>query len=647
MRDSADNGPPEIVIDFGQNVAGILNINFAGSQNKTDGLPGLRLAFSETLEFLTNRSDFTRSDNARGEDKLTNGTDQIAVQNEPYTWRDLLGCQFEQQKVCSDGLHGFRYVKLWLEGLPSDAPYISSTGSIAISSVRLEWSAFLGTPESFTGWFECSNEELTQWWYDGVYTVDLGTDVFLANETEPRDARSPSLEGKQVLFDGAKRDRDPYVGDLAVASLTSYLSHDFAESTRNVLEDLALHQRADGWIPPASINNYSLPLFDYPLWWVVCSVDFTMYSGNTSYVEAYWPAILKVIDEYYPKYMEKDTGLLVKSAEMGYGDYAFLPRSGPVTYYNALYVHTLRYTSTLAAVLGRTDDAHRWASRAETLSKAVRKHNFDSRVKAFYDGGSCPNDKAGTYCDVHAQDGNSLAIISGIADKNTSTQILDYWHKAAARPYGNAFYDSSVLSPDDQFADRVYAFISYFELQARLMTPGASNSAFDEISRLYGWMSSHDPKITMWEGIGPNGSAYQGAFTSMAHGWSTGIVPLLSNHVLGVVPTKPGFKRWRICPVLEFGDVSWAKGEVPTPHGALGVSWAKRGHEQVTFNITVPHGTSGVLCLPEIGLRNRNVTVNGAPVAPDTFTQSRFGIEEEIPGVSLGEGAYSVMMGVA
>lgn len=71
-----------------------------------------------------------------------------------------------------------------------------------------------------------------KWWYDGVYTVDLGTDVFLANDAEPRNASNPSLEGKQVLLDSATRDQDPYVGDLAVASLTSYLSHDPAESAR-------------------------------------------------------------------------------------------------------------------------------------------------------------------------------------------------------------------------------------------------------------------------------------------------------------------------------------------------------------------------------------------------------------------------------
>jgi hypothetical protein len=54
---------PTVVVDFGQNIAGYLSINFDGSSNSTPGLPGIRLAFSETLEYLTNVSDFSRSYN--------------------------------------------------------------------------------------------------------------------------------------------------------------------------------------------------------------------------------------------------------------------------------------------------------------------------------------------------------------------------------------------------------------------------------------------------------------------------------------------------------------------------------------------------------------------------------------------------------
>ena len=107
--------------------------------------------------------------------------------------------------------------------------------------------------QTFTGWFESSDDQLNQWWFDGVYTTDMGTDTFRVNDTDPRGAASPTLLGKLVIHDGANRDRDPYVGDLAVSARTSYLSHNAPEAARNVLADLADHQRADGWIPPASM----------------------------------------------------------------------------------------------------------------------------------------------------------------------------------------------------------------------------------------------------------------------------------------------------------------------------------------------------------------------------------------------------------
>ncbi len=54
---------PAIVVDWGQNIAGFLSIDFGRSYNTTPGLPGIRLAFSETLQFLSDVSDFSRSDN--------------------------------------------------------------------------------------------------------------------------------------------------------------------------------------------------------------------------------------------------------------------------------------------------------------------------------------------------------------------------------------------------------------------------------------------------------------------------------------------------------------------------------------------------------------------------------------------------------
>lgn len=349
-------------------------------------------------------------------------------------------------------------------------------------------------------------------------------------------------------------------------------------------------------------------------------MDLVTYTGNTSYAQTYWDNIVRVLDDYYPQYIDKETGLVVKSASLGYGDYAFLPRSGPITYYNALYVRALRYTAQLARHLGGkyTNVAKSWESRASSIASALNKHNFDGKVGAFYDGGPCPGEATGSYCNVHAQDGNSIAIMAGIPEAAQSQKVLDYWSKAASHTYGNSFYDSTVLSPNDHFDERVYAFISYFELEARFLTPGRADSAFEEMNRLYGWMASHDPKITMWEGIGPGGSLYEGPYTSMAHGWSTGIVPLMSNHVLGVKPVSPGFKEWQFCPVVDSGGLTWARGVVPTPQGGIEVSWERHGSSSAVvleMSVKAPKGTTGKVCIPAIsGASAAVVKVDGREI---------------------------------
>ncbi|KAG9249088.1 Six-hairpin glycosidase-like protein [Calycina marina] len=586
---------PQVIIDFGQNIAGYLSIKFSGATNYTSGRPGIRLAFSETVQygFLTNVSDFSRSDNADDSysEKITPGSDQIAVKSTPYTWTDNHGCEFNNTQVCVDGIHGFRYVKIYLEALPCDAPYTTSYGSVAIESLSLDYSPYLGTPDTFTGWFESSDEQLNQWWYDGVYTNDQDLDVLDANSTDPRQAAFPGVLGKLVLIDGAKRDRLPYVGDIAVSGRTLYVSHEAPEAATNVLADLANHQRADGWIPPATIRNYTLPLLDYPLWWVSTTYDFLMYTGDTDFVQEYYHTIVKTLDIFYPSITSPVTQLITKGLGIsgGYGDYAFLSRMGAVTYYNALYVLALDNAAVIAKTLKHNDDAARWTARARTVSDAINKHRWDNAAEAFFDG-----DCGGTPCPQHAQDGNSISIISGVANRSRAEASLSYMAKNMSRSYGNAFLDTDALG--DAFSQRVYAFISYFELEARFQM-GEVASALDQIRRMYSHMASNDPGVTMWEGIGPNGLPYEGGFTSMCHGWSTGIVPAVTNYILGVRPTGPGFSTWVIKPMP--GDVAWAKGEVPTPHGSIKVYWFNNSAEGLFYlHAIVPDGTSGTISVP-------------------------------------------------
>jgi hypothetical protein len=610
-----DSAPPSITLDFGEVVVGYPKISFGGASANH---PGVRVAFSESTQYLSDRSDFTRSDNGQS---IVPGTDQFAVPVSPTTWTDTRGC-LDGSKVCADGLHGFRYLKISLDALKNDAPDTQPYGTVRISGVSLDFTAFLGTPNTYQGWFESSDEQLNRYWYDASYTNELITDTFRSTDVDPRSADSPTLDGKLVLHDGAKRDRDPYVGDVAVSGRTAYLTHDVGIAARNVLADLAEHQRADGWIPPASIVNYTLPLFDYPLWWVTSSWDYVLYTGDTGYASTYYPNLLKVLDSWYPSVTD-DRGLLQKGLNNtgGYGDYAFLPRTGEVTYYNALYVQALTDASGVAAALGHAADAARWAQRAQAVTAAINTYLWDATAGAYLD--------SGTGAVRHAQDGNGIAVVAGVAPPSRATAALGYLAQNTARPYGNSFMDNDTLISGG--SQRVYAFTSYPEIEARFLS-GQANSAIEEIKRLYGWMSSHDPGITDWEGVGPGGSLYEGGFTSAAHGWATGVLPALTNDLLGARPTGPGFSTWSVAP--HPGTVSWARGRLPTPHGPLDVSWSQASGT-FTLTVTVPAGTSGVIAAPADGAQvelavdgtdivaqpqNGYVTLQGVGVGSHTVT---------------------------
>jgi hypothetical protein len=569
---------PSVTVDFGKDVVGYPVVHFAGASANS---PGVRLAFSETTQYLGTTSDFSRSYNG---DSITPGTDQHTVPQGPSTWTDRHGCA-DGAKVCADGLHGFRYLKISLDALPSDAPDTAAFGTVQLSGISLDFTAYLGTPDTYRGWFESSDPQLNRYWYGASYTNELITDTFRSDDVDPRNADSPTLDGKLVLTDGAKRDRDPYVGDVYVSGVTDYLTHDVGDAARNVLADLADHQRSDGWIPPASIANYTLPLFDYPMYWVTASWDYVLYTGDLDYGRTYYPNLLAVLDHWYPSVTDAN-GLLQKglNGTGGYGDYAFLGRTGEVTYYNALYVLALRDAARLAAALGHASDAQRWTQRAADVATAINAHLWDADAGAYLDSA------VGVV--RHGQDGNGYAILAGVAPAQRAQSALAYLAAHTATAYGNAFMDNNTLVPDGN--QRVYAFTSFPEITARFMT-GAAGSAIDEIKRLYGWMASHDPGTTDWEGIGPGGSQYEGPYTSDAHGWSTGVVSELTNELLGAAPATPGYATWTVQP--HPGDVQWARGQLPTPHGPLLVQWT---HHGTAFLVTVdaPPGTSGTVTLP-------------------------------------------------
>src|SRR5205814_909438 len=69
-----------------------------------------------------------------------------------------------------------------------------------------------------------------------------------------RDAQLPHADGAQeVIFDGGKRDRIVWQGDLAVQAPVTFLSSDDRPAVDNSLSSLAAQQLPDGYVPAESL----------------------------------------------------------------------------------------------------------------------------------------------------------------------------------------------------------------------------------------------------------------------------------------------------------------------------------------------------------------------------------------------------------
>ena len=149
-----------------------------------------------------------------------------------------------------------------------------------------------------------------------------------------------------------------------------------------------------------------------------------------------------------------------------------------------------------------------------------------------------------------------------------------------------------------------------------------------------------DDTGTMWENIASNGPPGFGASTSLSHGWATTPISALSGYMLGIQPATPGYATWLVQP--HPGDLAWAEGQVPTPHGAVQVSWAgESGAGQFSMQVTAPSGTTGTIAVPAGGASNPIVEVGGNVV----WSNGTFTATGGITGASQ-DGDYVYLTGV-
>jgi hypothetical protein len=382
--------------------------------------------------------------------------------------------------------------------------------------------------------------------------------------------RPCAMELKVVILDGRERDRCPWIGDLAVTGKTLLLAGSSARpALRDAIAWFATHQHDGGAIPASPLAGGDVVLFDYNAFWVEALYDYVLATGDVALARQVWPQLVRLVDTWY-RARTGPGGLLVN--DLGLLDYASIPRTGTtVAYYNAGYVRALRMAAKLAVWVGEPARAAAWRARVAPVAAVFQGAFWDAKVGAFRDATVGPV--------VHPEDGNAFAVLAGLAPGRRAASALDYVQSALWRPYGAAIADNDVWDDAQRWgtgaSQRVIPFMAYFEAAARFSV-GLDDSALNVIRRTWGYMLANGPRTTMWETIGPYGSApVDRQKPSWDHGWSSGAAPALTRFVVGVSPSSPGYGSFAVAPHVT--GVGWARGDVPTPHGTIHVEWTRKG----------------------------------------------------------------------
>ncbi len=478
LRNGADGEQASVLLDFGTELAG-----------------GIRL-----LTYHLNRQAKMRL--VFGE-SVAEAMSDIGVKNatNDHSPRDFV-VEISQYSDLEFGRTGFRFVRLIL--LSPDTE-LKLKSALAVFTYR---------DIPYVGSFCCSDPLLNEIYDTAAYTCHLNM--------------------QEHLWDGVKRDRLVWAGDMHPEMLT----------IRTVFGNNAVMEES----LERSIEHFPLPLWPnhmvtYAFWLVLIVRDWYMATGDDTFLRRhadYFTGLLRQMGELVTADGEDRL-----AAQGEYGYFLDWPTWGKVGDREGA-------RSLLALAFGAGADLARLLSE-QSLAAACEERVAWLAAKTFPLG---QNKTAG-----------AMAALAGHLPPAAGADLL--------MSGGMSGFST---------------FMSFYQLSA-LANAGRMDDALDVLRRYYGGMLAAGA-TSFWEDFdlawlkdgtridrlpdgcdihGDNGAyCYVGYRHSLCHGWSSGPTAFLAERVLGVHIDEPGCRKITLKPAL--GGLAWARGTYPTPYGPLTVS---------------------------------------------------------------------------
>jgi hypothetical protein len=248
------------------------------------------------------------------------------------------------------------------------------------------------------------------------------------------------------------------------------------------------------------------------------------------------------------------------------------PARGIVTHQNCLAVLGLRETAQLAESVGDRKRGKRWNALSDRIASAVNRHLWDARKSAYYD---CIH-ADGKPSKIYSQQTQTAAYISGVANGARAKRCR-----------------SIIENPPKGFVRAGSPFFMFFLLEG-MVREGRFDEMLEQI-RSYWGVQIDAGATAFWEMYYRD---RERKARSHCHGWSAAPVFFLSYYTLGIQPAAPGFDKVRIAP--QPGDLKWAHGRMPTPHGAIECRW-ERSPREFFLEVRLPKKLPTIVEIPFSG----------------------------------------------
>jgi alpha-L-rhamnosidase len=497
MSGDADN-PPSVLLDFGKELHGGIEI-----------VTGMFEGNAPISVQITLGESVTEAMSSVGASSATND----------HAMRDFT-ISLPWLGKTEIGNSGFRFARITM---------LDANRTLLLKEIRAI-SIYRDIP--WVGSFTCNDERLNEIWKVGARTVHLNM--------------------QDYLWDGIKRDRLVWVGDMHPEVMTILSVFGYNEVVPKSLDMIGAITELPAWMN--GISSYSM-------WWILIHHQWYMNNGDLDYLNANHDYIFKLLAILRSKINENGKEELDGNRFL---DWPTSPNKGAIhAGLQSMMVLTFQAGAEIASVLEKPELASDYNKTVELLKQHIPDPNGN-------------------------KSGGALMALSGLADPVEMNDNL-----LAVDPLSG-----------------VSTFYGFYVLQARAEA-GDYKGAMDVIRNYWGAMLDLGA-TTFWEDFDLEWAknagridampsegqddihadygnyCYVGLRHSLCHGWASGPTSWLSRYVLGVQVLEPGCKAVSINPNL--GDLEWAEGSYPTPMGPIKVRHEKQKDGSIKSDIKLPKG---------------------------------------------------------